>query len=313
MLIKKKVEPDIHLEFRSDTNDPDSGVVKMTNDKIWKMKICLIGDAAVGKTSLVNKFVWNRFEDSYIATLGTKTMKKTIRINNNGTSHNMTLLIWDILGQKFFQKFQNVAYEGAKGAFIVVDLTREETLYSLDYWLYSLFKVAGEIPIVVLANKNDLKHSLEENEIREHIADYGFPFFLTSAKTGSNVESAFYTLGKSLIITWDEETSKENQLMPIVLKRYQKLMIDKEEKKLTPHEVEDMILARFCRLLGDTDKAMSIIRWQFQRLGLDFKNPTAKALIMVTDLLIDAASEHVDSKQLEEERRIFNNLIARMG
>jgi small GTP-binding protein len=282
----------------------------MTEVKSWKMKVCLIGDAAVGKTSLVHKFVLDKFNDAYIATLGTKTSKKSILISNGNASYHLTLMIWDILGQKYFDSLQKVAYQGANGAFIVLDLTRKETLGSFERWLMSLYKVAGVIPIVVLANKNDLSSEFGEDEIKELVTDYGFPFYLTSAKTGNNVNNAFQDLGKSMINTWGDGHGTTRLTMPQIM---EKKAGTESQGRLTAVQAEDKILAMYCRLLNDTDLAMAIIRVQFKRVGMDFKNPTVKGLIKLVDFLIEAASDQVEAGQLEKEKRAYRNLVGRIG
>jgi small GTP-binding protein len=232
----------------------------MTEVKSWKMKVCLIGDAAVGKTSLVHKFVLDKFDDTYIATLGTKTSKKSILISNGSGSYHLTLMIWDVLGQKSFDSLQKVAYQGANGAFIVVDLTRKETLESFEQWLMSLYQVAGVIPIVVLGNKNDLSSEFGEDEIKELVAEYGFQFYLTSAKTGNHVNDAFQDLGKSMINTWGGEHGTTRPTMPQALQK----KAGEPQVRLTAVQAEDKILAMYCKLLKDTDLAMAIIRVQFK-------------------------------------------------
>jgi small GTP-binding protein len=282
----------------------------MTEVKSWKMKVCLIGDAAVGKTSLVHKFVLDKFDDAYIATLGTKTSKKSILISNGSASYHLTLMIWDILGQKYFDSLQKVAYQGANGAFIVLDLTRKETLESFEQWLMSLYKVAGVIPIVVLGNKNDLTTEFGEEEIKKLVADYGFPFFFTSAKTGDNVNIAFKTLGKSMIHTWGGDHGTTRPTMPATMEKKADV---EPEGRLTALQAEDKILAMYCVLLKDTDLAMAIIRVQFKRVGMDFKNPTVKGLTKVVEYLMEAASDSVEPERLKKEKRTYMNLIGRIG
>jgi small GTP-binding protein len=282
----------------------------MAEIKSWKMKMCLIGDAAVGKTSLVHKFVLDKFDDVYIATLGTKTSKKTILVSNGSSSYHLTLMIWDVLGQKFFDSLQKVAYQGANGAFIVLDLTRKETLESFEQWLMSLYKVAGVVPVVVLGNKNDLSSEFGEDEIKKLVEDYGFPFYLTSAKTGNNVSDAFVTLGKSMVYTWGGKNGAICPTMPVTM---ESSMGAEHEERLTALAVEDQILAKYCKLMGDTDIAMAIIRLQFRRAGVDFRNPTVKGLTKIVDYLIKAASDQVDAGKLEKEKRAYMSLIGRIG
>jgi small GTP-binding protein len=282
----------------------------MADIKSWKMKMCLIGDAAVGKTSLIHKFVLDRFDDTYIATLGTKTSKKTILVSDGRSSYHLTLMIWDVLGQKHFDNLQKVAYQGANGAFIVLDLTRKETLESFGQWLQSLYEVAGVVPVVVIANKNDLSAEFGEEEISDLVAEYGFPYYFTSAKTGDNVNAAFRSLGKSMVSTWGGNGGMST---PVVTGKTEGSMDTRSKDRLSILQAEDRILTMYCSLLGDTEIAMAIIRAQFKRAGMDFKNPTLKGLEKVVEYLLNAASEHVDPDSLEKEKRAYRNIIGRIG
>lgn len=283
----------------------------MSNTKELKLKMCLLGEAGVGKTSLIRKFVVDKFDDKYISTLGTKTSKKTFLMKNDGSNINLTLLIWDVLGQRQFTRVKEVAYTGANGAFIVMDLTRKDTLYAFDHWLFSLYEVAGEIPIVVLCNKNDLTPEFGPGEIEEIIADYGFPYYLTSAKTGENVNIAFEKIGKTMVKYLFDGEGKASLGSPSVMERYLDTEIS-TGRKLTTLEVEDMIISRYCDLVEDTDFAMAVVRQQFQRAGVNFEFPTARGLSRVTEYLIDAVSDRVESTRLERERRTYASLLRRV-
>ena len=95
----------------------------MTEVKEIMKKMCVVGEPAVGKTSLIRRFVLDKFEDKYISTIGTKTTAKDLRIVLDKETMDLKLQIWDILGSRSFSKIQNIAYKGAKGAFIVLNLT----------------------------------------------------------------------------------------------------------------------------------------------------------------------------------------------
>jgi small GTP-binding protein len=166
-----------------------------------KMKICLVGEAAVGKTSLIRRFVLDDFDDKYIQTLGTKVSKKEVTIpspaGNGELKVDMT--IWDIMGQKGFRELLKEAYfYGAKGILAVCDVTRRATLDDLDDWIEGVYSVTGKIPIQFLANKWDLRDraDFKETEIKQAIRAYESPYVLTSAKTGENVESGFQSLAE---------------------------------------------------------------------------------------------------------------------
>ena len=167
-------------------------------------KICLIGESAVGKTCLIRRYVLNMFDDKYISTLGTKVTKKNIIIDHPAQNGKvaLTFLIWDIIGQKGFRALLKEAYfDGAKGIIAVCDVTRKYTLNDLDEWIYSVYEVAGKIPIVFLANKCDLKSNAGfwDAEVRDFAEKYDAAWLLTSAKTGENVEDAFNKIGEQVI------------------------------------------------------------------------------------------------------------------
>ncbi len=280
----------------------------MAKEKNIIKKMCVLGEEAVGKTSLIRRFVVEKFDDKYIATIGTKSSKKTMSIKSGDINVNLTMIIWDILGQKKFSELKRSAYKGANSAFIVLDLTRIETLYSFNEWLSSLYEIAPDIPVVILANKSDLNPAFGVKEIKEVIGDRGFPFYFTSAKTGKNVNPAFNTLGKMMMKSRAKQSRKAKKKSAFSLE------IDIEQgKKLTALDVEDIIMTRYCELLEDQDFAMAIIRAQFKRAGLDFKHPTIEGLEMVVDYLIKAASDHVEAKRLAKEGKNYTDLIRMIG
>ena len=164
-------------------------------------KICLLGDGAVGKTSLIRKFVFDNFDDKYIQTIGAKVTKKTLEFTpEDGVPTKLSLMIYDILGQKDFIKLHKAYYLGTHGALVVCDSSRPDTLTSLDVWKESLFDAVGKVPLVFLGNKVDLID--DRTQIMEQLGQHAMPmsseFFLTSAKTGENVEEAFNALGRKL-------------------------------------------------------------------------------------------------------------------
>lgn len=171
--------------------------------KRMKVKVCLVGEAAVGKTSLIRRFVLDNFDDKYIQTLGTKVSKKEMSATNVDPSGEMKIdmTIWDIMGQKGFRELLKEAYfYGAKGILAVCDSTRKKTLEDLDDWIEGVYSVTGKIPIEFLANKVDLKDAAEvtEDDMVQAAKAYGSPFHFTSAKAGVNVELAFQSLAERI-------------------------------------------------------------------------------------------------------------------
>jgi small GTP-binding protein len=177
-----------------------------------KGKVCLLGDAAVGKTSLIRRFVLDKFDDKYISTMGTKVTLKELNLKFPDLEIllEMTLLIWDIVGQKKKLPSAIVSYErympqkkyfkGANGALLVCDITRHDTFDSLDEWISSLNREVGIVPMVLITNKNDLRKdkSLNFKDIDYLAEQYNSKVIPTSAKTGINVEQAFLELGNMM-------------------------------------------------------------------------------------------------------------------
>lgn len=158
----------------------------------------------MGKTSLIRRYVLDVFDDKYIATIGTKVTKKDVKAKDpkTGSEADVTLLIWDIMGQPSFREVLREAYfYGAHGAIAVCDVTSKESLTELRYWIKAMSATTGRIPIVFLGNKCDLKDearvSLDELEVfsKKHEAQA----MLTSARTGYNVEQAFGQLVEEML------------------------------------------------------------------------------------------------------------------
>ena len=177
----------------------------MSAAQLFKFKVCLAGDLAVGKTCLVRRYVFNEYSDSYLCTIGTKVTTKKMQIVHPKTKEpiDVQLYIWDIMGKQDFRKLLQKAYFlGVQGIIAVCDNTREMTLPALNGWIDGIQDGKEEIPTVFLGNKYDLEDSQEIglSEIKSFAAGFESPgAYLSSAKTGMNVEFAFDILGKRII------------------------------------------------------------------------------------------------------------------
>lgn len=167
---------------------------------VMKTKICLVGEQAVGKTSLVHRFVSGAFDESYIRTLGAVVSKKTIELDDVvGQDLHMDMTILDIMGmQTFMQLFLGAYFQGASGVLAVADLTRRRTLAELESWIRSVESVVGEIPVFLVVNKADLTERADygTKEIQALANAHGADFIVTSAKTGDHVDDAFHRLAR---------------------------------------------------------------------------------------------------------------------
>ncbi len=166
---------------------------------VLKAKVCLVGDNVVGKTSLVRRYVLDQFDDRYISTLGAKVTKKELRLDDpkGGGPVVVDLTIWDIMGQPSFRELLREAYfRNAQGVLPVADLTRRETLDHLPAWIDAVVRTTGSVPVVVAANKADLAGNAAYGhaDIARAAEAFGADVFVTSAKTGANVEAAFRRL-----------------------------------------------------------------------------------------------------------------------
>ncbi len=172
-----------------------------TEAKVHKAKVCLVGEFAVGKTSLVDRYVHNTFEDRYFATIGAKITKAEV-LQRGRSPARVDMTIWDIMGEKGFRELLREAYfDGARGLLAVCDLTRPDTLDDLDGWISAVRRIAGDTLVVIVGNKTDLEDEIEIHEV--DIADFAIrhdcPYMITSAKTGENVGAAFETLARLLV------------------------------------------------------------------------------------------------------------------
>jgi len=156
-------------------------------------KIILTGSFGVGKTSLFNQFIFNRFSDRYLTTIGVKVNKKVVNINGR----EVPLLIWDIAGEVAQDKVPNTYFLGASGIIYVFDLTRPLTYKNIKEDLEYLKGLLPGVIVKIVGNKKDLVNEDEINQVKEECA---LPIdIITSAKTGENVETLFHNLAGELI------------------------------------------------------------------------------------------------------------------
>ena len=178
----------------------------MSMDKatVLKKKICLIGSFAVGKTSLVERFVNNRFEEKYLTTIGVKVSEKLLpplHDSRTGESIQHTFLIWDIAGLEKFDSVGTHYFRGAAGALAVADLTRSDTISDLYSLCKKFIEINPDACLQVIGNKADLIDDVSSvrPELERVAESFASQLSITSAKTGENVEKAFMNLSHRLV------------------------------------------------------------------------------------------------------------------
>ena len=156
-------------------------------------KVILAGSFGVGKTSLFNQFIYNKFDDKYLTTIGVKVNKKVVDIDGR----ELSILLWDIAGEVSQDKVPVTYFLGASGVIYVFDLSRPTTYKNIVEDVEYLKGILNGGVIRVVGNKRDLVTDEELENIREQLE---LPFDIaTSAKTGENVEELFFDIGKALL------------------------------------------------------------------------------------------------------------------
>jgi small GTP-binding protein len=174
-------------------------------------KAVLVGDGAVGKTSIRRNYLGKGFISSHLATIGVDFAQKYVNIDN----HTVRLVIWDLAGQTGFERVRRHYYQGCSALILVYSVVNRETYDNLTWWLVEAFKYNNAIPpTLILGNKIDLRNSellrhevstqegLEFRDTFMERLEVPAVFYETSAKTGENVQEAFADLTR-LLLTGD--------------------------------------------------------------------------------------------------------------
>jgi small GTP-binding protein len=273
----------------------------MSEIETYKRKIVLLGDGAVGKTSLIRRFVTNKFDDKYLCTVGTKVTEKNLLVKcKQGIKKNLKLMVWDFMGQKGFKKIEKSGLMGATGALIVYDVSRSETFASIEeYWIPRLQEAAPGVPIIFLANKIDLRSSIDKNsseatsmdEFQSMVNRYKAIGYFTSALTGQNVEKAFIGLGKKLMKNISQQSTP--QLPKRIIHQ-----IDGNYESAIIKVTDEIIMDFYKNFGGDLEETMPIIRKQFEKAGVDINDPTIEGLRKAIKYLRNVESNFWPQKEV---------------
>jgi small GTP-binding protein len=185
--------------------------LRLDQGGMYRFKFVIIGDHEVGKTSLVRRFVENKFSDDYRATIGLNILSHSYEFYGNKIIYSL----WDVGAQQYFKRFRQTYYLGTQAAFIVFDLTNKKSFESVKEWYKELEDFIGgrEIPIIIIGNKTDLRDQREVsyddgvrvvNELMNK-PNIALSYIETSALTGENVEDAFTLIAYHYISKSKEE------------------------------------------------------------------------------------------------------------
>lgn len=158
-------------------------------------KVVLVGDSAVGKTSILKRYVDNSFETDFQTTIGFEQYNKTETIDGE----QIKLALWDTAGQERFRSLSNIFFKSAKCIVFVFDLTNKDSFNKFDYHHQQIVQfVTDETPIVIMGNKCDLadKIVVKEEEVQQLVQKYKYFYIKTSAKDNIGVNEAFRQIAK---------------------------------------------------------------------------------------------------------------------
>ena len=170
--------------------------------KKLKLKVTVVGDGGVGKTSLIQKFTQGKFKTDYIKTIGAQLTHYKTEIDG----YKIELMFWDIAGQGKLDFLRPSFYRASSAIIIVYSLEEnnvgERSFDNITSWYEDVKQFCGEIPVVVFANKVDLinEQSLDKTKIQNLVKERNFlGYYITSAKTGQGLDHAFNTLSKEIL------------------------------------------------------------------------------------------------------------------
>ena len=171
--------------------------------KVFSKKIVLLGDTAVGKTSLCARLVNNTFDNFNEPTIGAAFQTKTIECGD--ISHKLE--IWDTAGQERYHSLAPMYYRGAKAAVIVFDITKKETFECAKRWVDELNYATKNVIVILSGNKCDLNHSrdISTEEAQKYADQNGLIYLETSAKENINIHKIFETISEKIQINENKD------------------------------------------------------------------------------------------------------------
>ena len=196
-----------------------------SDKKLLETKIITLGDSRVGKSSLIIKFIDNKFSLNYISTVGFDLKYKTLKLDDE----EIKIVIHDTAGQERFKSLSTNYIKKAKGILLVYDITDKKSFDNLGKWMSDIEEeeVSGKIPIILIGNKSDLieERVISKEEGEKMAKQYNLKFYETSCKNGDNVENCFLDLARQIIEKMKEKKLNSSQ------HNIKELKISNEKKK----------------------------------------------------------------------------------
>ena len=162
--------------------------------KIINCKVVILGDSSTGKSSIVNRYVNNQFDEISEATIGASFLKKDIHFDNYTITHE----IWDTAGQERYRSLAPMYYRNAKVGIVVFDMTNKESFLSAIEWIKELKEMCADIIIRLVGNKIDLPNHIDKNLINEYVNSHNLDFLTCSAKENLNISDIFENLSADI-------------------------------------------------------------------------------------------------------------------
>jgi len=182
------------------------------NNKIFQFKLVLLGDSAVGKSSLVLRFVRGQFFEYQESTIGAAFLTQTVTLQDTTVKFE----IWDTAGQERYHSLAPMYYRGAAAAIVAYDITNRDTFQRAKQWVKELQRQGNPNIVIALAgNKVDLssKRKVEQEEAQAYADDNGIMFMETSAKTAHNVNELFVAIAKRLPKNQNASNNREPSIV----------------------------------------------------------------------------------------------------
>ena len=211
----------------SETKD---GVNNNNKNDVTTFKILTIGESGVGKTSILRRYVENKFERHHLATIGIDFQSKTIKIKNK----EIKLKIWDTAGQERYRNIANQTFRGADGIILVFDITDDYSFSRITDWMEQINANISkdEIGLILIGNKCDLEERMVPYEKGEEKAkELGIDYYETSALNGQCINDVFEALVKLILKKNKHKNNTGSRTISIASNKPEDIIETNEKKK----------------------------------------------------------------------------------